>query len=454
MPYIEMPKLSDTMTAGTVVKWRKAVGDAVSVGDVLAEVETDKAVMELEAFDDGTLKEIYVPDGGKAHIGEKLALLLGAGETTRGGDAPVAKGAGDASSPAPPRKPNDGVDFSRDEGGAPTFCDKASQPHVSAGRVKASPLAKKIAGGKGVNLSSIQGSGPGGRIVARDVESASAVPASTPLAVQAAFDPGRADLLVGQDARQRVPAGFKAPMRDTRIVETSPGHGDRRIPLSGMRKIIAERLLASKTQIPHFYLNIEVDAGELLKFRSQANAHLEKCGAGKFTINDLVLKAVVTAAVKVPRVNASFAGDAIIEYADVHLSVAVAIDDGLVTPVIRQAQKKSLREISEAVKDLATRARTKKLKPEEYQGGTITVSNLGSHGIDSFSAVINPPQAIILAIGAIMKKPVVNAQDEIVPAHRMAIGLSADHRVVDGAIGAQYLTELRLLIENPTLMLI
>src|ERR1035437_5106738 len=221
-----------------------------------------------------------------------------------------------------------------------------------------------------------------------------------------------------------------------------------------MRKIIAERLLASKTQIPHFYLNIEVDAGELLKFRSQANVHLEKAGAGKLTINDFILKAAVVAAIKVPRVNASYAGDFIIEYADVHLSVTVAVEDGLVTPVVRQAQKKSLREISEAVKDLATRARTKKLKPEEYQGGTITVSNLGSHGIDNFFAVINPPQAIILAVGAIVKKPVVNARDEIVPAHRLAIGLRADHRVVDGAIGAQYLAELRQLIENPALMLI
>jgi pyruvate dehydrogenase E2 component (dihydrolipoamide acetyltransferase) len=220
-----------------------------------------------------------------------------------------------------------------------------------------------------------------------------------------------------------------------------------------MRKIIAERLLASKTQIPHFYLKIEVDAGELLKFRAQTNAQLEKAGAGKLTINDLVLKAIVAAAVKVPRVNASYAGDFIIEYADVHLAVAVAVEDGLVTPVVRQAQKKSLRQISEEVKDLAARARTKRLKPEEYQGGTLTVSNLGSYGIDSFSAIINPPQAVILAIGAIVKKPVVNARDEIVPGQRMAIGLSADHRVVDGAVGAQYLAELRQLIENPALML-
>jgi pyruvate dehydrogenase E2 component (dihydrolipoamide acetyltransferase) len=417
MPYIEMPKLSDTMTEGTLVKWRKAIGDTVSVGDIIAEIETDKAVMELEAFDDGTLKEIYVPDGGKAQIGEKLGLLLGVGESMpkKKGEAPITEkrdlaDAGEHGQEVSPK--------------SKTKVEPAAlAPAVSAGRVKASPLAKKIAAVKGVDLVTIPGSGPGGRVVAKDLESAS--------------------------ANTSRPAPVPAPAIPMVLPE-----GAKRIPLSGMRKIIAERLLASKTQIPHFYLNIEVDAGELLKFRSQANVHLEKAGAGKLTINDFILKAAVVAAIKVPRVNASYAGDFIIEYADVHLSVAVAVEDGLVTPVVRQAQKKSLREISEAVKDLATRARTKKLKPEEYQGGTITVSNLGSHGIDNFFAVINPPQAIILAVGAIVKKPVVNARDEIVPAHRLAIGLSADHRVVDGAIGAQYLAELRQLIENPALMLI
>ncbi|HEX5399418.1 MAG TPA: dihydrolipoamide acetyltransferase family protein [Verrucomicrobiae bacterium] len=413
MPYLEMPKLSDTMTEGTVVKWRKAVGDTVSVGDVLAEIETDKAVMELEAFDDGTLKEICIPEGGKAKVGDHLALLLGAGESApkksdKAGDAKASEPVAEVSA-----KPGVKAEFAA-----------ASVSATSSARVKASPLAKKIAAAKGVQLATIQGSGPGGRVVAKDLESAPAKAPSFSATASAPILPGP------------LPAGAK------------------RIPLSGMRKIIAERLLASKTQIPHFYLNIEVDTGNLLKMRAQVNALLEKAGAGKLTINDFILKAVVAAAVKVPRVNASYAGDAIIEYPDVHLSVAVAVEDGLVTPVVRAAQTKSLRQISEEVKDLATRARTKKLKPEEYQDGTLTVSNLGSYGIDSFSAVINPPQAIILAIGAIVKKPVVNAQDEIVPAHRLAIGLSADHRVVDGAVGAQYLAELRLLIENPALMLI
>jgi pyruvate dehydrogenase E2 component (dihydrolipoamide acetyltransferase) len=414
MAYIEMPRLSDTMTEGTVVKWHKAVGDSVSVGDVLAEIETDKAVMELEAFDDGTLKEIYVHEGGKARIGEKVALLLGEGEA-----APEKKA---DSARADTRRAPDvakSVPAKSQTTPAKPAHDPVQTVAGSSSRVKASPLAKKIAAASGVDLSRVRGSGPGGRVVAKDLDSAP-----------------------------------KEAAHPAAITPLTLPDGAKRIPLSGMRKIIAERLLASKTQIPHFYLNIEVDAGELLRLRAQFNESLEKAGAGKLTINDFILKAVVAAAAKVPRVNASFAGDAIIEYADVHLSVAVAIDDGLVTPVIRQAQKKSLREISEAVKDLATRARTKKLKPEEYQGGTLTVSNLGSHGIESFSAVINPPQAIILAIGAIVKKPVVNAREEIVSAHRLAIGLSADHRVVDGAIGAEYLAELRRLIENPALMLI
>ncbi len=412
MPYIEMPKLSDTMTEGTVVKWRKAVGEPVGIGDVIAEIETDKAVMELEAFDGGTLQEIYVSEGGKAPIGEKLALLLAAGEDAPQKDHRAAK----------TQQVNPLAVSPSRRSPAPAKAEKATAP-VSRGRVKASPLAKKIAGAKSVDLALIQGSGPGGRIVARDVESAPVTPAAIPTAAAT-------------------------------IPVLPPGLGDRRIPLTGMRKIIAERLLASKTQIPHFYLNIEVDAGELVRLRAHLNEHLEKSGQGKLTFNDFILKAVVAAVTKVPRVNASFAGDAVIEYSDIHLSVAVAVEDGLVTPVIRQAQKKSLREISEAVKDLATRARSKKLKPEEYQGGTLTVSNLGSYGIDGFSAVINPPQAVILSIGAIVKKPVLNAQDQIVPGHRLAIGLSADHRVVDGAIGAQYLAELRGLLENPAALLL
>jgi pyruvate dehydrogenase E2 component (dihydrolipoamide acetyltransferase) len=419
--YIEMPKLSDTMTEGTLLKWRKKEGDKVQVGDVIAEVETDKATMEMEAFDDGTLHQFLVKEGSKVAIGSKIALLLKKGEQppadgavieaeTKAPAAPAQK----ESTPAPTATP------------APAAAP-AKAPAPSGGRVKASPLARKIAAGKGVDLGAVQGTGPGGRIVAKDVEGASA----------------------GSAARA-TPTPVSAP-----VIPSAPaGPGDQRIALSGMRRVIAERLLASKTQLPHFYLHIEVDAGPLMKARAELNAVTETAGGPKFTVNDFVLKAVVAAATRVPAVNASFAGDAIIQYGSVNLSVAVAVEEGLVTPVIRDAQKKSLREISEAVKDLAGRARGKKLKPEEYQGGTITVSNLGAYGIESFSAIINPPQAAILSVGAIIKKPVVGANDQIVVGQRMSIGLSADHRVVDGAVGAAYLAELRKLIENPTLMLL
>jgi pyruvate dehydrogenase E2 component (dihydrolipoamide acetyltransferase) len=414
--YIEMPKLSDTMTEGTLVKWLKKMGDKVVTGDVVAEIETDKATMEMEVFEEGIISEIFVQEGGKATVGGRLALLLEPGEKAPTADAAPAapKAGGDPKAAAPAAAT-----------GAPAATPVAAS---NGGRVKSSPLARKVAAAKGVDLSRLTGTGPGGRIVVKDVETGPAggakPAASAPVSAAPAIPPAPA------------------------------GEHDQTIPLSGMRRTIAERLLASKTQIPHFYLSIEVDAAPLMSFRASANAASEASGQGKLTVNDFVLKAAVVAATKVPAVNASFAGDSIIQYADVGLSVAVAVDDGLVTPVVRAAQKKSLREISEAVKDLATRARSKKLKPDEYQGGTITISNLGSYGIENFYAIVNPPQALILAVGAVVKKPVVNAKGEIVVGQRLAIGLSADHRVVDGAVGAQYLGEFRKLIENPALMLL
>jgi pyruvate dehydrogenase E2 component (dihydrolipoamide acetyltransferase) len=417
--YIEMPKLSDTMTEGTLVKWRKKNGDKVEAGDILAEVETDKATMEMEAFDDGILTETYVPEGGKVAVGQKIALLLNPGEK-----APTEAPAPAVAKPAAAAAELKAVVPSPSPNGTP-----AAVATAPGARVKASPLAKKIAAAKGIDLSRVIGTGPAGRITARDLDAAPAAPKSA----------------------APVSGAVAAP---TAVASMPAGPNDQRLPLSGMRKVIAERLLTSKTTIPHFYLNIEADAAELMKMRAEANAGAEKSGQPKLTVNDFILKAAIVAATKVPKVNASFAGDAVIQYASINLAVAVAIDDGLVTPVIRDAQKKSLREINEIVKDLATRARNKKLKPEEYAGGTITVSNLGAYGIDNFFAIVNPPQAIILAVGAVVKKPVVNAKNEIVVGQRVNIGLSCDHRVVDGAIGAEYLAELRKLIENPALMLI
>jgi pyruvate dehydrogenase E2 component (dihydrolipoyllysine-residue acetyltransferase) len=415
MPIITMPKLSDTMVEGTIARWKKKQGDTVETGDILAEVETDKATMEMEAFDDGVLKEIYVNDGGVAKVGEKIALVLAEGESPDSADAaPAAK-----TEEAPAAQPA--------QGKAPPPPAAPAPAAPSGARVKASPLAKKIAAERGVGLDNIQGSGPGGRIVAKDIPEKGAAPSA-------------------------VPPSAAAPAPAAKIQATA-GEGDKRVPLTGMRRVIAERLLASKTQLPHFYLTIEVDASSLMRLRKELNSANEAAGLPKLTINDFVLLAVARAASSHPNINASWAGDAIIQYGSVNISVAVAVDEGLVTPVIRGAHKLSLKEISAAVKDLAKRARDKKLKPEEFQGGTITVSTLGAYGIEQFFAIINPPQAAILAIGAIVKKPVVNAKSEIVVGERMAVSLSGDHRIVDGAVGAEYLGTLRKLIENPALML-
>ena len=410
--YIEMPKLADTMTEGTIVKWCVKEGDKVSSGDVVAEVETDKATMEMETFDDGIIHKLLVAAGERVPCGTAIALVLGKGE-----QAPA-----DGSLPTVVARPAAAAAVAAVATAAPVAAT-SSRAALGSGssRVKASPLARKVATASGVPLARLTGTGPGGRIIARDVENA----------------PAAAPAFAGPAPVPAMPAGA----------------GDTRIPLTGMRRIIAERLLASKTHIPHFYLTIEVDAAPLMKLRAEANANAEANGGAKLTVNDFVLKAVVASAQKVPAVNAAFAGDAIIQYASVNLSIAIAVEDGLVTPVIRDAQKKSIREISEAVKDIAARARNKKLKPDEFTGGTITVSNLGAHGIEHFCAIINPPQAAILAVGAIVKKPVVE-RDIIAIGQRMSITLSGDHRVVDGAVGATYLAELKKLLENPALMLL
>jgi pyruvate dehydrogenase E2 component (dihydrolipoamide acetyltransferase) len=424
---IEMPKLSDTMTEGTLVKWIKKIGDTVAVGDILAEVETDKATMEMEAFDEGVLSEIFVKDGEKVQIGQKLALLLGKGEKPGAATPSQAVLTPEPATPAAKQPAKDGA-----PGAAETRAEKdqtATTPSIEAqagDRVKASPLAKKLAADSGVDLGRVQGSGPGGRIVRADVEAAAQVTQKIPVT--------------------RPPAPKPQP-----VVATLE---DKRIPLTGMRKTIASRLLESKTSIPHFYLQAEIDAEPLARLRKEINAAAEAAGIGKITVNDFILKATAVAASRVPLANAAFEGESIIQYANVQLACAVAVEEGLVTPVIRAAQKKSLSQISGEIKDLAARARSKKLKPEEYQGGTITVSNLGGYGVEQFFAIINPPQAVIVSVGAIVKKPVVNEAGQIVPGQRFIIGVSCDHRVVDGAVGAQFLGELKKLLESPPLMLI
>jgi pyruvate dehydrogenase E2 component (dihydrolipoamide acetyltransferase) len=440
MPEVQMPKLSDTMTEGTLVSWKKKKGDKVSTGDVLAEIETDKATMEWESPEDGTLTEIYVEEGGKVNVGDKIAFIGEEGEAApakekkEGKEEKKAEPKTEKKAQTETEKPafaekgeEETAPPKRTEAKKTTEKPKAHETRTTStdeARVKASPVARRVAGELGVDLSSINGTGPEGRVTESDVRAAAKSKSAAP-----------------KQAAPSAASGIK------------PGEGTR-INLSGMRRVIAERLVTSKAPVPHFYLNIDIDAGPLMAARAELKSAGEGADASKITVNDFVLKASVQAAVKVPRVNASFDGDAIVQYAEVDLGIAVAIEDGLLTPVIRGAQTKSLREISEIAKDLVHRARNKRMKPEEFQGGSFTVSNLGGMGIDSFSAIINPPQGFILAIGTISKKPVVDSSDQIIIGHRMSIWMSCDHRVIDGALGAEYLKELRHLLENPALLLV
>jgi pyruvate dehydrogenase E2 component (dihydrolipoamide acetyltransferase) len=451
MPEIQMPKLSDTMTEGTLVAWKKKKGDKVSAGEVLAEIETDKATMEWESPEDGTLTEIYVQEGGKVNVGDKIAFIGGEGEGAPKEEAPEQKeekqpkpaeqkkekSQAKTEKPAPaqekeketapPQQKDVGaaVSAARSEGKQQEARPKEEKREEA--RVKASPVARRVAAELGVDLSSVKGTGPDGRVTETDVRGAAKSKTVEAGVSPAGKQPTRLPLQAGESAR---------------------------IQLSGMRKIIAQRLVESLGPVPHFYLTIDVNAGPLMEAREELKSAGEGADAAKITVNDFVLKAAVQAAVKVPRVNASFDSDALVEYADIDLGIAVAIEDGLLTPVIRAAQTKSLREISELAKDLAHRARNKRMKPEEFQGGTFTVSNLGGMGIDSFSAVINPPQGFILAVGRITKAPVIDDCDQIVVGQCMSITMSCDHRVIDGALGAEYLKELRHLLENPALLLV
>jgi pyruvate dehydrogenase E2 component (dihydrolipoamide acetyltransferase) len=444
MPEIQMPKLSDTMTEGTLIAWKKKKGDQVSAGEVLAEIETDKATMEWESPEDGTLTEIYIQEGGKVNVGDRIAFIGGEDEEApkeeekekekeEKEEKPKAKEEEKKEEkPKKAEQPKEETPTTEGKEGkkaAPPKAEKKAEPEkpspkiekVEEARVKASPVARRVAAELGVDLSSVNGTGPEGRVTETDVRAAAKSKPAAPAT--------------------KVPAAVKAG-------ESA------RIQLSGMRKIIAQRLVESLGPVPHFYLNIDIDAAPLMEAREELKSAGEDADAAKITVNDFVLKASVQAAVKVPRVNASFDGDAIVQYADIDLGIAVAIEDGLLTPVIRAAQNKSLREISELAKDLAHRARNKRMKPEEFQGGTFTVSNLGGMGIDSFSAVINPPQGFILAVGRITKVPAVDDGDQIIVGHRMSLTMSCDHRVIDGALGAEYLKELRHLLENPALLLV
>ncbi|WP_414664948.1 pyruvate dehydrogenase complex dihydrolipoamide acetyltransferase [Horticoccus sp. 23ND18S-11] len=438
---IEMPKLSDTMTVGTLVKWLKNEGDVVKSGDMLAEVETDKATMELESFFDGTILKIFAPAGSQVALGAPLCAVGKPGETV---DAPAGKAPAPAAAtpaaaavPAAAQETGDKGQATTAPKAAPVATPPAAAPAAPApvaapqsaepasGRIKISPLARKLAEEKKIDPSRIKGSGPGGRIVREDVLAAAAAPQSQ----------------ISNLKSQIGALGARGPIQEERAV-----------PVSNMRGAIARRLLESKTQLPHFYVEIEIDAGPLLALREQLNTGLEKEGV-KLSVNDFILKASAEALRRVPAVNGSWEGSQIRYFAAAHVAFAVAIDDGLITPVIRDTHLKSVFQISTEAKTLGKLAKEKKLKPDQFTGGTFCVSNLGMMGIPKFSAIINPPNAAILAVGTTVKKPVVK-NDQIVIGQTMTLTLSCDHRVVDGAVGAQYLGALKTLLEAPALLLV
>ncbi len=460
---IEMPKLSDTMTVGTLVKWLKKEGDAVNAGDMLAEVETDKATMELESFFSGTLIKIFAEAGSQVAIGAALCAIGKPGEkvdapastapkspglpATKPEEkpAPPAEGPAKQGEPQPEEKDRPAAATAKNEvqaspaahgGGVPSPRGDASggaPSQVSADeRLRISPLALKLAAEQKIDPTRLAGTGPHGRIVKADVLAAAADPSK--LKQPSALSPQPSAFAGGTPAK------------------SGPIQPDRTVPATNMRATIARRLLEAKTQIPHFYLEIEADAEPLLAIRAQLNAGLEKEGV-KLSVNDFILKASAEALRRVPAVNASWTGTGIQYHGAAHVSFAVAIEDGLITPVIRDAHTKSLFQISNEAKPLGKRAKEKKLKPEEFTGGTFCVSNLGMMGVERFSAIINPPNSAILAVGTTVTKPVVK-NGQIVVGQTMVLTLSCDHRVVDGALGAQFLAALKDLLEKPALLLV
>jgi pyruvate dehydrogenase E2 component (dihydrolipoamide acetyltransferase) len=422
---ILMPALSPTMTEGKLAKWHVKVGDAVKSGQVLCEIETDKATMEVEAVDEGKVGQIVVPEGTEGvAVNAVIAVLLEEGEKAGATPAPAAAPAAKPAAPTPAAAaPQASAPPPPKPAAAP-----AAQPASSGGqRIFASPLAKRIAAEKGVNLASVKGSGPNGRIVKADVEGAK--PGAAPVAA---------------------PSGAPRPAPMAQPIVTAPG--DQRIPHTAIRKVIARRMLESKQTVPHFYLTMELEIDALLAARAAINVVAEKKGA-KVSVNDMVIKASAKALRDHPDCNASWTEDEMIQYGAVDISVAVATDRGLITPIVRNADMKGAAQISIEMKDLAARAKTGKLKLEEFQGGGFTISNLGMFGVKEFGAIINVPQAMILAVGA-GEERVVARKGQMVIRTMMSVTLAVDHRVVDGALGAQFLQTLKSYIEQPAAMLV
>jgi pyruvate dehydrogenase E2 component (dihydrolipoamide acetyltransferase) len=431
---LKMPALSPTMEEGTLAKWLVKEGDDVKSGDILAEIETDKATMEFEAVDEGKVAKILVPEGSEGvKVGAPIAILAGEGE-----DASAAASAAPKADAAPPAAPKAPAAPKPDETPkappAPAAPAVPTAPRGNGERVKASPLARKLAQAQNIDLSSIQGTGPGGRIVRTDIDTAAGkAPAAAPVGA---------------------PAAESAPALATHLV--MPGPIEQAVPheavkLSNVRKTIARRLTESKQQIPHIYLTVDIQLDALLKLRGELNAGLESRGV-KLSVNDLLIKALARALIAVPECNVAFAGDQMLKYSRADISVAVSVPAGLITPIIVGADTKTVSSISTEMKDLAARARDGKLQPTEYQGGTASLSNMGMFGIKQFEAVINPPQGMIMAIGAGEKRPYV-INDSLQIASVMSATGSFDHRAIDGADGAKLMKAFKELVENPLEML-
>ncbi|TSD89499.1 pyruvate dehydrogenase complex dihydrolipoamide acetyltransferase [Mycobacterium sp. KBS0706] len=438
---ILMPALSPTMTEGTLATWHKKEGDKVKSGDVIAEIETDKATMEVEAVDEGTMGKILVAEGTEnVPVNEVIAILLEEGEDAgalKGGapapkaEAPAAEPKAEAKAEAPAAQP------------APT-AKPATNGHDD-GRVFASPLARRMAQQAGVDLAALKGSGPHGRIVKADIDAALA--GGAPAAKPAAAAPEAAKPAAAAAAPAAKPAAAGGP--NAKQLADAFGIPYSEQKHSNMRKTVARRLLESKQSVPHFYLTVDIELDALLKLRKELNDR----GDVKLSVNDLIIKAAALALRKVPAANASWTDEAMIQYERVDVSVAVATPGGLITPIIKDADRKGLGTISGEMKDLAARARDGKLKPEEYQGGTFSISNLGMFGVKDFAAIINPPQSCILAVGAGTQRPVVK-DGALAIATVMSCTLSVDHRAVDGAVGAEYLAAFRALVEAPLSMML
>ncbi|MFO1080794.1 MAG: pyruvate dehydrogenase complex dihydrolipoamide acetyltransferase [Reyranellaceae bacterium] len=423
---ILMPALSPTMTEGKLAKWHVKPGDSVKAGQVICEIETDKATMEVEAVDEGRIGEIVVPEGAEGvKVNAVIAILLEEGESApapgaAAQPAPAAAAPKAAAAPAAPQAaPAAPTRVAAEAGGA---------------RIFASPLAKRIAAQKGIDLTRVQGSGPNGRIVKADVERAQPAPAAAPAPA----------------AKPAAAPAARPPAAPAQPVFVAPG--DTRVPHTSIRKVIARRMLESKQTVPHFYLTVELEIDALLAARQAINAVAEKKGA-KVSVNDMMIKACAKALRDHPDCNASWTEDEMIQYGAVDISVAVATDRGLITPIVRSADLKGLAQIAGEMKDLAARAKVGKLKLEEFQGGGFTISNLGMFGVDSFGAIINPPQAMILAVGKGEERAVVRG-GQVVARSMMTCTLAVDHRVVDGAMGAQFLQTLRAYVEQPAAMLV